>query len=354
MAYNKKGIRLEDLTCNCKKSKCLKLYCQCFAARAFCQGTCKCTMCSNSADNIDAINTAVTVITERNPSAFECKFMEGGNKEDVVHKIGCRCRKSMCLKKYCECFQAQIACSDSCICLDCCNTLETSTSKPQPRLEPDIKPVPVFTADSGVSKKRPTDSIMRAADNLSGLRVKKAKLAAAAAAAVAAAPSSAVPVATSSSAPVSMAVNVAPTAASGRPVREGAGRLGRPPVHPQSRRVVEHAPVSAPFMEKRGGSFSPIVSMPNFGMRTASPNSMHCAWALALLVKDGVEGSPPAGMPPQDYDSGLGTDTVTTDEESSLTSHEPKSVMEMELDLDRSRSISIHAIVGAGTSQVGQ
>lgn len=37
------------------------------------------------------------------------------------HRVGCKCKKSMCLKKYCECFQNSIKCGMSCKCVNCGN-----------------------------------------------------------------------------------------------------------------------------------------------------------------------------------------------------------------------------------------
>ena len=67
--------------CTCKKSKCLKLYCQCFALSQLCGDKCVCTSCENKSGNEKKIEAAKNVILERNPRAFEAKFKKeaGGN-----------------------------------------------------------------------------------------------------------------------------------------------------------------------------------------------------------------------------------------------------------------------------------
>ncbi len=53
-------------TCNCKKSKCLKLYCDCFAFGRTCGTDCNCQGCENLPDNAERQAT-IDVILDRNP-----------------------------------------------------------------------------------------------------------------------------------------------------------------------------------------------------------------------------------------------------------------------------------------------
>ncbi|CAA0821351.1 Protein tesmin/TSO1-like CXC 2 [Striga hermonthica] len=140
----KKRIKLSDpgegggcKRCNCKKSKCLKLYCDCFAAGIYCAEPCACQDCFNTPEHEATVIETRQKIESRDPLAFAPRVVQrvtiqppSIHREDGTpftpssarHKRGCKCKKSMCLKKYCECYQqAKVGCSDGCRCEGCQN-----------------------------------------------------------------------------------------------------------------------------------------------------------------------------------------------------------------------------------------
>ena len=78
--------------CNCKRSRCLKLYCDCFAAGKPCGPSCNCRDCQNT-------------------------------QAAAPRKVAkpCTCKRNQCRTRYCECFHANRPCTHACQCTGCLN-----------------------------------------------------------------------------------------------------------------------------------------------------------------------------------------------------------------------------------------
>ncbi|KAJ8426323.1 hypothetical protein Cgig2_009359 [Carnegiea gigantea] len=70
--------------CNCKKSKCLKLYCECFAAGVYCMDSCSCQDCFNKPIHEDTVLATRKQIESRNPLAFAPKVIRSS---DSAHDL---------------------------------------------------------------------------------------------------------------------------------------------------------------------------------------------------------------------------------------------------------------------------
>eukprot|EP00978_Attheya_sp_CCMP212_P002046 scaffold4212_cov52-Attheya_sp.AAC.5 len=115
-----------DMGCKCSKSRCLKLYCDCFQAGGVCSRSCFCVSCQNTVENsglAGARTIAIESILERRPDAFEARQKQSGG--------GCSCKKNRCLKKYCECFNLRIKCQPGVSCR--CNSCENIGGDEKPR-----------------------------------------------------------------------------------------------------------------------------------------------------------------------------------------------------------------------------
>ena len=99
------------MPCMCKKSHCLKLYCECFNKEQYCSG-CFCIGCNNTPRHDSVREKAIADIKRRNPDAFTPK---------IKTSIECKCKRTACIKKYCECFLHGVYCGEACQCKMCLN-----------------------------------------------------------------------------------------------------------------------------------------------------------------------------------------------------------------------------------------
>ncbi|XP_045631846.1 tesmin isoform X2 [Ursus americanus] len=104
-------------------------YCDCFASGDFCNN-CNCNNCCNNLRHEIQRFKAIKACLDRNPEAFQPKIGKG-KLGDVKprHNKGCNCRRSGCLKNYCECYEAKIMCSSICKCIGCKNYEESPERK---------------------------------------------------------------------------------------------------------------------------------------------------------------------------------------------------------------------------------
>ena len=111
---NSNASNKKFMGCNCKNSGCLKRYCECFSRMKYCDNNCQCKNCINNIKYEKERTEAIKLYLVKSPVSFKKINMD-------LNNITCNCKKSNCLKNYCECFQFGLKCTYSCGCVDCKN-----------------------------------------------------------------------------------------------------------------------------------------------------------------------------------------------------------------------------------------
>lgn len=115
LSNNHQKLPPGEYACNCVRSRCLKLYCKCFQNGKTCNpNVCVCVKCLNTTDDESGERQAAVQQTlEKRPDAFQ------GRPKDK--DAGCACKNNRCIRKYCECYRKEVACSEMCKCNNCEN-----------------------------------------------------------------------------------------------------------------------------------------------------------------------------------------------------------------------------------------
>ena len=148
-------------SCKCLKSRCLRLNCSCFSTMGYCGDGCLCAGCLNVPFHDDERNFVIEKTLAINRLAFKPKLrnftmsmqnigfelpnnsdhmsddnVEGqtrtrlntGSEAELnisprvqIYSRGCKCCKSRCQSKHCECFKNGLKCTNICKCDHCVN-----------------------------------------------------------------------------------------------------------------------------------------------------------------------------------------------------------------------------------------
>lgn len=105
--------------CNCKNSKCLKLYCACFRKGIACCVECKCADCQNNNRGLSS-------------NSLKRKQRNAIHRAEAEESC-CNCRMSFCEKSYCVCARNGKGCGPNCKCFNCKNPQGAKGPQPNAR-----------------------------------------------------------------------------------------------------------------------------------------------------------------------------------------------------------------------------